>query len=135
MPLTIEHSLNRALDSALHNNVINDLTREPNFAQKASELLAESEDITEKRRVLIEQRDRLLQIRQLLLNVSMADENEFINETPAMRPVPEEVVRPRSRHEKSRDLYRYMPRVAETDEEAPPSEDKDYINSTFELDS
>jgi len=122
MPLTVEHSLNRALDSALHNNLINDLTREPNFSQKASELLAESEDITEKRRVLIEQKDRLLQIRRLLLNVSVADEDEF-NETPAQtEPVP--------RKEKSRGFSHFV-----TPQIVDPSEDREYINATFELDS
>jgi hypothetical protein len=116
MPLTVEHSLNRALDSALHDNLINDLTKEPNFAQKATELLAESEEITEKRRVLIEQKDRLLQIRRLLLNVSMPADDE---ENLAMSPMNEEVMRPRSRR----------------NDEPLPSADRDYLSTAFESDT
>ena len=82
MPLTIEHSLKRTLDSALQRKLLNDLTREPNFAKKAGELLTESDDIAEKRRALSEQRDRLLQIRERLLNVSTDDEDDVINGTP-----------------------------------------------------
>ena len=131
MPLTVEHTLNRALDSALHNNLINDLTGEPNFAQKAAELLAESEEITEKRRVLIEQKDRLLQIRRLLLNVSAADEDENY-----VMSVAEEVVRPRLQQEKARDFSRsIMPQIVERDQQVQSSEDREYINATFELDS
>ena len=81
MPLTIEHSLNRTLDSALQNKLLNDVTREPNFAEKADKLLTESEDIAEKRRALSEQKDRLLQIRQRLLDVSTDDEDDMINGT------------------------------------------------------
>jgi hypothetical protein len=79
VPLTIEHSLNRTLDSALQNKLLNDVTREPNFAQKADKLLTESDDIAEKRRALSEQKDRLLQIRQRLLDVSTDDEDDMIN--------------------------------------------------------
>ena len=81
MPLTIEHSLNRTLDSALQHKLLNDVTREPNFAEKADKLLTESEDIAEKRRALSEQKDRLLQIRHRLLDVSTDDEDDMINGT------------------------------------------------------
>lgn len=88
MPLTIEHSLNRTLDSALQHKLLNDVTREPNFAEKADKLLTESDDIAEKRRALSEQRDRLLQIRDRLLDVSTDDEDDVINGMPAFLPSP-----------------------------------------------
>ena len=82
MPLTIEHSLNRTLDSALQNKLLNDVTREPNFADKADKLLTESDDIAEKRRALSEQKDRLMQIRGRLLDVSAEDEDDTVNMVP-----------------------------------------------------
>ena len=89
MPLTIEHSLNRTLDSALQNKLLNDVTREPNFAEKAEKLLTESDDIAEKRLALSEQKDRLLQIRGRLLDVSAEDEDDMINGTLiAPEPIP-----------------------------------------------
>jgi hypothetical protein len=81
MPLTIEHSLNRTLDLALQNKLLNELTREPNFAERAGKLLTESADIAEKRRALSEQKNRLLQIRELLLDVSVEDDEELNNGT------------------------------------------------------
>lgn len=79
MPLTIEHSLNRTLDSALQNKLLNDLIREANFSEKAEKLLTESEDIAEKRQALSEQKERLLQIRGRLLDVVIEDEDDWIN--------------------------------------------------------
>ncbi|KAF8335514.1 P-loop containing nucleoside triphosphate hydrolase protein [Amanita rubescens] len=79
MPLTIEHSLNRTLDLALQNKLLNELTREANFAERAGKLLTESADIAEKRRALSEQKNRLLQIRELLLDVSVEDDEEELN--------------------------------------------------------
>ncbi len=55
MPLTTEHSLNRTLDLALQNKLLNELTREPNFAERAGKLLTESVDIAERRRALSEE--------------------------------------------------------------------------------
>ena len=84
MPLTIEHSLKRILDSALQKKLLDDVTREPNFAEKADKLLTESDDIAAKRRTLSEQKDRLLQIRERLLEVSVEDDDDMINELPSL---------------------------------------------------
>ncbi len=89
MPLTIEHSFNRTLDLALQNKLLNELTREANFTERAGKLLTESADIAEKRRALSEQKNRLLQIRELLLDVLVEDvedeedEEELNNGIPA----------------------------------------------------
>ncbi|KAF8637496.1 hypothetical protein AX17_002781 [Amanita inopinata Kibby_2008] len=66
LPLTIEHSLNRALDSALELKLLAKLTSAPNFAQRVVELMGESPEITEKRRSLTERKERFLQIRNRL---------------------------------------------------------------------
>jgi hypothetical protein len=73
---------------ALQRKLLSDLTGEPNFAEKADELLTESDDIAEKRRALSEQKDRLLQIKERLLDVSMDDEDDMINGTPMLPGLP-----------------------------------------------
>lgn len=85
MPLTIEHSLKRTLDLALQKKLLDDVTREPNFAEKADKLLTESDDIAGKRRDLSEQKARLLQIRERLLDV---DEDDMTNGTPMVSRLP-----------------------------------------------
>ena len=87
MPLTIEHSLKRTLDSTLQKKLLNDVTCEPNFAEKAEKLLTESDDIAGKRRALSEQKDRLLQIKERLLDVSTEDEDSIIG-TPMASQLP-----------------------------------------------
>ncbi|KAF8635346.1 hypothetical protein AX15_000462 [Amanita polypyramis BW_CC] len=62
MPLTIEHSLNRALYSTLQKKLLAKLTTGPNCV-KIEEMLMESPDVIIRRQVLNEQKARLMQMR------------------------------------------------------------------------
>ncbi|KIL59206.1 hypothetical protein M378DRAFT_111256 [Amanita muscaria Koide BX008] len=66
LPLTIEHSLNHTLNSTLHENFLEKLMRTPNYTQKMAELAEEDADVVEKRHVLSERIERLLQIKRRL---------------------------------------------------------------------
>ena len=66
LPLEIEHSLNRVLESKLSTTIWEKLASEPNYEQKMAELVEENPDITKKRQKLSERHRRLLQIKTRL---------------------------------------------------------------------
>ena len=66
LPLTIERSLNRALDSTLSKRLLEKLIGDPNYAERMADLVEESQDLMEKRHKLSERQERLLQIKSRL---------------------------------------------------------------------
>ncbi|KAM6493629.1 P-loop containing nucleoside triphosphate hydrolase protein [Amanita muscaria] len=66
LPLTIERSLNRALDSTLSKRLLEKLMGDPNYAESMAVLVEESPDLLEKRHKLSERQERLLQIKNRL---------------------------------------------------------------------
>ncbi|KIL59205.1 hypothetical protein M378DRAFT_1017544 [Amanita muscaria Koide BX008] len=66
LPLTIEHSLNRTLDSTLSKRLLEKLIGDPNYAERMAVLAEESPDLMEKRHRLSERQERLLQIKNRL---------------------------------------------------------------------